>query len=303
MHIKNLIKKRLNNLIKKSYWYQNIAFSDCKKIWDIKESNLDIINIGSSSGKFAFDYNYCHVKAFNFAMSPQTLYIDLEILKKYSKYLKPQNAIVLIPLCPFSCLGGSSLYMPDKYYTILDLESIPLGNYKKAQEIRKIQQNPLTYYPLISLISEIKHLFKKGNECKMNKKQMQINAEEFMRGWMSEFNITDFKNDLILKNKNAYESSVQILSEIIDFCLIRNIRPVLVLPPVTKYLAEKFTPGMLQLFVYDFIKKANKRSVTFLDYWNDSEFSDKLYFRNSFFLNQKGAQKFTQKVLNDLSII
>lgn len=264
---------------------------------------MDVINIGSSSGKFAFNYNKQPIKAANFAMEPQTLVADFEILRNYSSYLKPQDATVLIPICPFSCLGGSSLYMPDKYYTILNLASIPQGNYKKAQNVKNIQQNPLMYFPLIALISEIKHLFKNEKDYKINEEQMQINAEEFMKGWISEFSIIDFKNDLILKNKDAYEDSIKILSDIIDFCLTRNIRPVLVLPPVTKYLAEKFTPEMMQLYVYDFVKRANGKSVIFLDYWNDSEFSDNSYFQNSFFLNRIGAQKFTKRVLSDLSII
>lgn len=303
MSLKNKIKNILNRLIRHSYWYQNILFPDCAKFWKHNTFNLDVINLGSSSGKYAFNYDKQSIKAANWAMGPQTLVADFEILRNYSTYLKAQNAIVLIPLCPFSCLGGSCLYMPDKYYTILNFASIPQGNYKKAKEIKYIQQNPLMYFPLIALISEIKHLFKKKKDIKMNEGQMQANAEEFMKGWMFEFSIMDFKDELILKNKDAYEDSVKILSDMIDFCLSRNIRPVLVLPPVTKYLAEKFTPEMLQLFVYDFVKKANKQSITFLDYWNDPDFLDISYFQNSFFLNYIGAQKFTAKLLNDLKML
>lgn len=303
MNVKNKIKKKLNGLIKRSYWYQNILFPDCKKFWEHNTFNLDIINLGSSSGKFAFNYDKQPIKAANWAMSSQTLVADFEILRNYSSYLKSQNTIVLIPLCPFSCLGGSNLYMPDKYYTILHFASIPQGNYKKAQEVKNIQQNPLMHFPLMALKDEIKHLLKNEEENKMSKEQMQVNAEEFMKGWMFEFSILDFKNELILKNKDAYKDSIKILSDMIDFCLNRNIRPILVLPPVSKYLAKKFTPEMLQLFVYDFVKKANTHSITFLDYWNDSEFLENDYFRNSFFLNYKGAQKFTKRVLNDLRII
>lgn len=304
MNLKNKIKNKLNGLIRRSYWYQNILFPDCAKFWKHNTFNLDIINLGSSSGKYAFNYDKQPIKAANWAMSPQTLVADFEILRNYSSYLKPQNAIVLIPLCPFSCLGGSNLYMSDKYYTILNLASIPQGNYKKAQEIKDIQQNPLMHFPLMALISEIKHLFRNEKNNSINKKQMQANAEEFMKGWMFEFSITDFKNELILKNKDAYEDSVKILSEMIDFCLSRNIQPVLVLPPVTKYLAEKFTPKMLNTFIYEFVAKINKKhSVCFLNYWQDKELINPKYFRNSFYLNDTGSQEFTNRILHDLKVL
>lgn len=303
MNFKNKIKNKLNGLIKRSYWYQNVLFPDCSKFWKHNTFNLDIINLGSSSGKFAFNYDKLPIKAANWAMSPQTFVADFEVLRNYSSYLKTENPIILIPICPFSCLGGSSLYMQDKYYTILNLSSIPHGYYKKAQEVKNIQQNPLMHFPLMALINEIKHLFKNKENNKMNEKEMQADAEKFMSGWMFEFSIIDFKNELILKNKDAYDDSAKILSNIIEFCLARNFKPVLILPPVSKYLSEKFTPEMLQLFVYDFVRKANKKSIIFLDYWNDSEFSNNAYYRNSFFLNYKGSKKFTKKVLKDLNMI
>lgn len=293
----------LNAIIRRGYWYNNILFSDCAKFWKHNTFNLDIVNTGSNSGKFAFNYDCLPVKAANWAMGPQTFIADFEILRNYSSYLKPDGAIVLIPLCPFSCLGGSSLYMPDKYYSILNISSIPHGNYKKAIEVKNKQRNPLMHYPLMAIPGDIKHLFVKSNKEYMDESKMKDNADNIMKSWMFEFSIIDFKDELILKNKDAYDDSVKALSDMIDFCIERSLRPVIVLPPVTRFLAEKFTPDMLNLFVYNFIEKANKQSVTFLDYWNAPEFSDLKLYRSAFYLNNNGAKIFTERVLRDLKVI
>lgn len=306
MILKTAIKKIvyiLNAIIRRGYWYNNVLFSDCAKFWKQNTFNLDIVNTGSTSGKFAFNYDCLPVKAANWAMGPQTFMADLEILRNYSSFLKPDGATVLIPLCPFSCLGGSCLYMPDKYYSILNMASIPYGNYKKAIEVKDKQRSPLMHYPLMAIPRDIKYLFVKDNKEYMDENKMRDNADNMMKGWMFEFSIIDFKDELILKNKDAYEDSVKALSDIIDFCTERSFRPVIVLPPVTKFLAEKFTPDMLNLFVYNFVEKANKQSVTFLDYWNDPEFSDPKLYRSAFFLNSNGARKFTERVLRDLKVI
>lgn len=105
MSMTNFIKIKLNGLIRRSYWYNNILFPDCKKFWSHNTFNLDVVNLGSNSGKYAFEYSEEHVKAANWAMGPQTLLADFEILKNYCSYLK-NDAVVIIPLCPFTCLGG-----------------------------------------------------------------------------------------------------------------------------------------------------------------------------------------------------
>lgn len=301
--MKNKILHIINaGIRRKSYWYNNVLFADCPKFWKHRTFNLDIVNLGSSSGKYAFDYSGLELKGANWAMAPQSLVADMAILKTYSSFLKSQGGIVLIPLCPFSCLGGSSLYLPDKYYSILRMPSIPSCSYKKQQEVFDKRNNPLRYYPAIEMIRDIWRLFRSPANSIPEKKFSQ-NAEHFINGWMHEFSILDFKNPLILKNQDAYKDGVRILNEMIQFCLERNFRPVIVIPPVTKQLLSCFTADMRERFIYSFIEQGNKQGVEFLDYFEDADFSDNpKLFRNSFFLNNAGAKHFTRRVLKDLEI-
>lgn len=301
--MKNKILHIINaGIRRKSYWYNDILFADCPKFWKHRTFNLDIVNLGSSSGKYAFDYSGLELKGANWAMAPQSLVADLAILKTYSSFLKPQGGIVLIPLCPFSCLGGSGLYLPDKYYSILRMASIPYCSYQKQQEVFAKRDNPLRYYPAIEIIRDIWSLFRYPDNS-IPEKEFRQNAEQFINGWMHEFSILDFKNPLILKNQDAYEDGVRILNEMIQFCLERNLRPIIVIPPVTKQLSLLFTDDMREKFIYSFVNQGNKQGVKFLDYFEDTDFSDNpKLFRNSFFLNNAGAKLFTRRVLKDLGI-
>ena len=145
-----LLKKRvLNKLVRKSYWYNHIEFADCAKFWNHRTFGMDVVNLGSTSALAAFDYSaYPQLKAANWAMAPQTSLADYEILRNYSCYLR-EGATVIIPLCPFTCLGGSKDYFSDKYYTVLDIASIPHASYIKKQLVMERENNPFIYYPFM----------------------------------------------------------------------------------------------------------------------------------------------------------
>lgn len=305
MNIKKKLNQKINGLIKRSYWYNNIMFPDCKKFWRHNTFNLDIINLGSNSAKYGFDYSDINVKAANWAMGPQSLVADFEILKNYSSYLKP-GGVVVITLCPFSCLGGSTKYMNDKYYTILRQMSIPNSNYLRRHEVFKVMRSPIHYYPLIEIIRDLKIMTKKILHLNVSKsivtdRQLEDSARQFIEGWKFEFSIIDFKNELILKNKDAYEDSVSILSEMISFCVDRGFKPILTIPPVSRQLLSYFTPEMKKLFIYDFINKANTLNVPFIDFFEHPDFIDKNeYFQNSLFLNSTGAKAYTSSLINKI---
>lgn len=83
-----------------SPWYQQ-KFQDCQKFWKGVTEGLEIVNLGSNSAFYGFDYSNLPIKAANWAMRPQSFPQDLAILKTYYRYLRPR-AIILIALCPYS---------------------------------------------------------------------------------------------------------------------------------------------------------------------------------------------------------
>lgn len=103
--MKHYIKNKINTFIKSSHWYNEVLFKDCVKFWEMKEEPLDVVNLGSSSGVYDFDYSDMRCKGMNWAVAPQTMVGDFLILKRYRKFLK-DNAIVFYPLCPFTSISG-----------------------------------------------------------------------------------------------------------------------------------------------------------------------------------------------------
>lgn len=283
------IKKIANKLIKKSYWYNNIMFADCSKFWNEQEFGLEVVNLGSTSACYAFNYDGLGMKARNWAMAPQSFVGDLEILRNYSCFLK-EGASVIIPICPFSCLGGFNLDLPDKYYTILNIASIPRASYTRKQNIMSIMQNPISAFPLIHLFS-----CRKQERCV----DFERDALNRMKSWKHEFSIINWEYPLTLINQDAYNDSTRILSEILVYCFAHQYKPVIVLPPMSKELSSKFTRHMRRLFIKDFVERVDP-SVKFLDYMDCSVFENKKLFSNSFMLNVEGAKLFTSKVLKDI---
>lgn len=90
----------------------------------------------------------------------------------------------------------------------------------------------------------------------------------------------------------------------ISFCKERDIKPVLVLPPMYHTLASKFDKHARKVLLDDLIETLDDKSVKFLNYMDDSRLShDITLFQDSFLLNKKGAKKFTKIVLRDIGLI
>ena len=296
MSISGIIQRVLNMLARHSYWYNRIEFADCQKFWHHNTFDLDVVNLGSSSALAAFDYaGYPLLKAANWAMAPQTLVADFEILRNYSCYLK-KGTTVIIPLCPFSCLGGSNNDLADKYYTVLNIASMPHASFRRQQQQMQVKNTPWRYYPLAQLLA------KKPKNKDIDKSRFEADAKMRMESWMKEFSIIRFSDPLSLVNKDAYSDGAELLSQMVAYCKERDFNPVYVMPPVSKEMREQFTTEMKQLFIDDFVKKGVGDKGQFLDYFADSRFSDDC-FQNSFILNGTGAKKFTEVVLKEVGLI
>lgn len=293
MSITSIIKRALNKFVRGSYWYNHIEFADCAKFWNHRTFEMDLVNLGSSSALVAFDYSaFTNMKAANWAMAPQTLVADYEILRNYSCYLR-EGATVIIPLCPFSCLGGSNDHLADKYYTVLDIASVPHASYVKKQQVMNIKQNPVSYYPLMELFARHSPVAQGSVD--------EADAKMRMESWRKEFSIIRFTDPLSLVNQDAYNDGADLLGKMVDYCLERKFRPVAVMPPVSKAMRKQFSLEMKTLFIDEFVKQGIDGKALFLDYFADDRFGDDC-FQNSFILNHEGAKKFTEVVLKEIEI-
>lgn len=303
MKLKNKIKNKVINYIKKGNWFNNILFPGCQKFWQYNTFNTDVINLGSTSATNAFCYEGLSIKGANFALCANPLLGDLEILKNYISYLKP-NGCVIIPLCPFSSLAGSYTTFDDRYYTIIYPSSIPNFSFRNQQKVKDMVAHPHYYYPLYYIIRDILLRFKRKRSVLRNEEWMVQDADNWIKNWMFEFSINSFSDPLSLKNKDGIKDAILILNDIISFCYERNVRPALVIPPVYHTLSKKLTSDIRKLIIEPLLEGLNNKDVCVRDYIDDLDFTNDLsLFQNSFLLNKKGAKLYTKKVLKDLSLL
>lgn len=307
----------INNILKKTQWYRNM-FVDFDyqiypgNVWyrEHDERNFDIVALGSSGAKWAFDFESTGVKGMNWANQPQTLQEDYNLLRHYHSILH-KGSYVIITIMPFSGLNKATGLMDAIKYVRLDYhgEAIQPYMYEKA---RKYAQ-----YPILFGKSAIKGLLRYllGKESKtdrfasaqvdnnpMTSEQLDANALGFINGWKKQFGISDFEAPLTPKNQEGRNYRINLMRELVDFCIERSYTPVYVIPPVTNHLSRYYTPQFESTYVYDFIKQVD-RDIPLLDYSKvDNLKQDDLYF-NSFFMNAKGRKLFTAKVLEDIKLI
>lgn len=299
----------LNKWYKKTNHYNN-QFIDVRKFTgrqaftlDIPH-DLDIINLGSNQPKFAFDYTGVDIKGMNWAVGPQTLEYDYMILKKFHSFLK-EGAFVVIPICPLKMFlykfnRASSVV---KYYGCFDKYIIP--------DYDEIQYKHDFMYPLIWHPKRICFLLKdvQPDRCMeltynpMSEEQIQSDADYWIKGcWNREFSI-DICNmsDLSDENKKSIQMNIDILRDMVTFCVERSYRPVIVYLPVTKSLGEKFNDEFVDKYIKSYVDKAiSGLDVHVYDYLKDRRFQKNEYYINSFFMNRVGARFFTNEFIRDL---
>lgn len=293
-----------NEVVKRLSWYTQV-FGDILKFKNLS-NHLDIVNLGSNTGKYGFDYHVCDKNGANWAVGPQALEYDLYILRKYAQNIASRG-IVLIPIVQFSSILDryTDVRLYDKYHLILDAKDIPCYSLKAKRMMKlyiafpllRIFVNPFSFASFLLGRSRLVGL----SYNPMGAVELQKDAERWIDGWKRQFGIKELGEDLSREHIIAIEKNQQIVMEMVKFCKERELRPFLVLPPVTKYLNRYFTTAVKERYIYSFIRSVREKvDIPILDYMNDLNLSDEDLFFNSFFLNAKGRKIFTEKVLNDI---
>ena len=298
------IENILNQFAFSSRWYNEVAFRDCRKFWELKDFNIDVVNLGSTSGTYDFNYDGLGIKGSNWAVAPQTVVGDFAILKQYTPHLK-KGTVVLYPLCPFTSISGAVDYVEDRCYSFLNLESIPNGHYIRKTRVEQMRNNPILYYPFRSLIADLKYkVFGHKKSRVLTDDELYRDADAMMSGWSSQFKIGNLSLPFTGRYKEVYERGVALLREMSSYCRTNGFRLVILVPPVHKSLAEKFSPSDRDNLIDSFIKAA---SDGYFDYYNmmiDDTFSnDNALFRSSYYLNEKGSKLYTKYILTQLHVI
>lgn len=293
----------LNALYKRTNAYQN-QFVDVRKFSARGGvgNNLEIVNLGSNHPKFGFDYTGLDVKGENWGIGPETFEYDFAVLRKNVSHLA-SGAVVVIPVCllNFFLYRQNNRGIHVKYYSFLPPEDIV--EYSWFEKLHRYDF-PLFFHPrsMRSLIRDIKNderLLLDENPLK-TEEALNKDADHWIDCWNKEFDIKLPIPTLSAENKSDIQKNIQILKEMIEFCLSKGLRPVIAILPVTNYLYSRFTPEFIENHILAYIAEANKENVPVLNYLHDTRFTSSDLYINSFFFNTKGRKKFTKQFVEDL---
>lgn len=293
----------LNILYKKTNYYK-INILQSNKFKEIPD-NLEIVNLGSSYAKYAFDYSKVGIKGFNFGIQPQSLSYDFRILKQFKDKLKKNGVVIItIPDFVFAFLDYPIEEYNYKYYSFLNKENIL--NYSSLKNFL------LNCFPLILQPKKLKCILKdisKENRDSLvfmqSSEEVRKEAQKRVNGWKKEFKLmgTEKSEDIPLNIKEIFRQTQSLLEEMINYTLSNGLKPVIVVPPCSKELNDFFSDEFLKEILYSNIEKANKNIIPVLDYLKKPEFQDYHLYENSDFLNVNGRELFTKKVVADLKKI
>lgn len=270
--------------------------------------NLEVVNLGSNPAKYGLFYE--NIRGQNWATGSQGLEMDFEILKYFHSYLK-EGGIVLIPIMPFTAISQyiktKKEYWNDNYY--IKFAKI-IDPYQTRQLPNGVKILKKVRYPLIFDPTLIRYLFvdtPKDNSLEVSEQTMSAvelehDADKWIEGWKKEFDATNVKDFLSDKYTPYREESVAILQSIIEYCKERNIKPVLLTIPMSKYLSKKFSDDFRKKMINDFVGELKIDGILFLDYMFDLRFDNPALYNGSFFLNLKGRKLFSTQVMKDLQL-
>ena len=296
----SLINRIWNKIIRSTNWYQQDYWKGVTKFWNYRQFCLDIVNLGSGVGLYAFNYANCNLKGANWALAPQSLVHDYNILRNYFSFLK-EGGIVVITVCPFSCL--ISRYGKEhnfRYYTILHPATIIDFDDLERTRALMIKNNPFKAMPVYCIKRTVKEYWKMLKNKffpRTSQSDLKQSANAMINGWKHQFRIYDFKEPLSEKHKQEQQQRKQTLMEMIDFCKERSLRPVIVIPPMHPTLSSQFPLEFIKNYIEDFVDGVK---VPIYNYMYSDEFSSDKYYASALFLNEKGAKHFTAKFVNQL---
>lgn len=298
----NIINRIANKIVRHTRWYDSF-WGGATKFWHINKFNIDVVNLGSNSGKYAFTYEGLNIEGQNWAIGPQSLVHDFNILKNYFSYLK-NGAYVLIPICPFSCLVSNYTKASNlKYYTFLHPATII--NFDETERIKAltIRQNPFSTMPVDCTKRTIKEILKLCLPKKNSNTAFKDNSDEFIEMWKHQFDIKDLDAKMSEKHRNDKKKRSKLLNEMILFCKERNLNPIIVMPPIHPSLTKKLSPEFRENYIDSFVHDATNGEIPFFNYMDDEVFGKDEYFMTSYFMNEKGAKRFTKAVMKRIKLV
>ena len=254
---------------------------DCEKFEDAPEG-LKMVNVGTAQAKYAFDYQAVPISGWNMALYMNPLMYNIEILRNNRQKIAP-GAVILITL---------------QYPIFL----CPSSHEMSGEEARRIRAGHEGY------IKEEAFLRRLGiRNCRINHGKLWEVERELHdlihSGWEQEIGIPGIvlqnqENEQI-RQKRGY--AVEDLKNLIAYCRSMSWKPVLVGLPYSRELNNYVPREFKKKNFYELIELVKEEmDIAFYDYSEDSRFAALDNYMNVWFLNNRGREKFTRVVYEEI---
>lgn len=292
-----------------NYYYTEVVLwgSQANNILRAKKGKWDVVTLGSTMCKYAFDFKDSGVDGFNFGYAAQFFYYTDITLRSYSKYFNKGCWVVIT--CPNLVFAepGKGVYFSPEMMKMFSKES--LGDEYNFRKYITDVKYPIFFHPTL-LLNVFRYMLTSkpvsdftitGNP--LDAEGMKKNAEAIYGSWDRNFHIEQMASENRPDEmERKINHSRELLSGMIQYCLNNGFRPVLAVTPISKAL-DQYIYREKEKILFDNIRLANKQQVPVLNYLQDERFEDDSLYLNSFKLNATGRKRLTDILLNDLNFI
>lgn len=279
-------------------FYTDSQIFKFRKYLNLENNTVKIVNLGSSHGAYGIYFPLTDNKKMNLGINSQSLYYDLQLLKKYEGKIE-ENSVVIIPISMFSFYSHFREEINQKYVHLLEKKNI-LGVDNKMFFLTR---NFSIFYPPSNILKIVKNLKNNNDLISGVRYSRDLKLEEKEKESISTVKTHLGISEKAYSIKNAEEDFI----DLINYIEKNNWKPILITTPFS-YLynenIEKYQEGAFKERIYDNIKEVEEKlgqKFIYLDYSHDKRFENNLeYFSDDDHLNEKGAKYFTEILLQDL---
>lgn len=109
----------------------------------------------------------------------------------------------------------------------------------------------------MEFIRDIKTRILPPKEVIMGDRQLERDAENWIKGWTIQFNINNLNDKFVESHRTVYDRTISMLKDMIEYCKEEKLRLVLVIPPMHRSLCRKFPSVAKEQLIDSFITEAN----------------------------------------------
>ncbi len=269
-------------------------------------AGIGMINLGSTYSMYAFNaYKELNLNGFNFALPHHSLEMDNVVLRNYSSKLSP-GCIVSIAVSACTCFYRYD-YKSDStlYYYILKRSQIPHSSiFKQISSHAPFIERPkelLRFMKDKPLFNDITDYW----DLPFSVEKEDLHMKQLANCWIKMFGLKNLKSiDVSEHLMSIVEFNLDQIDQIIQYCILHNFRPVLVVPPISQKLYHYFSEEFYSFFWGKKLHRfQNDYNIRIFDYHNNSIFNNnsRFFCDGGFRLNKYGSIIFMRTFLSDLS--